>query len=293
MNKKINLWIDTDIGTDIDDALAITFAISREEFNIVGVSIVDSFMEKRVKILQALLKGIGREDIPIYKGREDPILKKNEIGLAEINYEIDFKEEYAGKIGNNAPLAILEAIRKLNGDLVLLTIGKMTNVAIAYLSEPKTFKKLKRFVAMAGCFNSPRIEYNVMRDPYSAEIILESEIKPLFVGLDVTLRCKMDKETREKVSKKVPILGVLINKFISNVEWAREKIILHDPLACAVVLREDLVRKEERRIAVDLEKNKGMMMNEEGEKNAEVCVDVKEEEFIKFFVESIEKLKIN
>lgn len=293
MNKtkeKINLWIDTDIGTDIDDALAIAFAVSREEFNIVGISVVDSFSERRLKTLQALLKGIRRDDIPVFKGWEDPILKKQDIELAKLNYEADSKEKYSGKVGDNAPLAILEAIRNLDGDLVLLTIGKMTNAAIAYLSEPKTFKKLKRFVAMAGCFNSPRVEYNVMRDPYSAEIILESGIKPLFVGLDVTLRCQLNKEELEKISKNIPVLSALINEFIKNVEWAKEKIVLHDPLACAVVLREDLVRKEERKVAVDLEKNKGMMVSEDGEKNSEVCVDVKEEEFVKFFIESIEKL---
>lgn len=296
MNKTkemVNLWIDTDIGSDIDDALAITFAASRKEFNVVGISVVDSFPERRLKTLQALLKGIGREDIPVYKGWGEPILKgRQDAGVVGLSYEANFEGNYRGKVGENAPLAILEAIRSLDGNLVLLTIGKMTNTAIAYLSDPKTFKKLKRFVAMAGCFGSSRIEYNVVRDPYSVEVILESDIKPLFVGLDVTMRCQMDKEGRERISRKIPILGTLINEFIENVEWARERIILHDPLACAVILREDLVKKEERKIVVDLEENKGMMISGEGEGNAEVCVDVKEREFIKFFVESLENFRL-
>lgn len=290
MDKKINLWIDTDIGTDIDDALAIAFALSRREFNVIGISVTDSFIDGRLKTLQALLQGMGRDDIPVYRGWEGPLLKgRKDAGQATFTYKAEPKGKFKGKVGDNAPQAILEAIKKLNGDLVLLSIGKMTNIAVAYLSDPATFRKLKHYVAMAGCFDAPTVEYNVVRDPYATEIMLESGMKPLFVGLDVTMRCELGKEDREKISESIPVLGDLINQFLKHAEWAREMIILHDPLACAVILRGDLVKTEGRHLVVDLNEGekKGLISSEEGEENGIVCVDVNAEEFVKFFTNSL------
>ncbi len=290
MDKKINLWIDTDIGTDIDDALAIAFALSRREFNIIGISVTDSLIDGRLKTLQALLQGMGRDDIPVYRGWEGPLLRgRKYAGQVGFTYKAEPKGKYKGKVGDNAPQAILEAIKKLNGDLVLLSLGKMTNIAVAYLSDPATFRKLKRYVAMAGCFNSPNVEYNVVRDPYAMEIMLESGMKPLFVGLDVTMRCGLGKEDREKISESIPVLGDLINQFLKNAGWAKEMIILHDPLACAVILRGDLVKTEDRHLVVDLNEGekKGLISSEEGEENGIVCVDVNVEEFVEFFTNSL------
>lgn len=291
--EKINLWIDTDIGGDIDDALAISFALSRPEFNVVGISVVDEQNERRLMTLQWLLKQFHRDDIPVYKGWGKPILwgggaRRGEAGLT---YPREFSGEYKGGVHRNAPQGILEAIRKYDGNIVLLTIGAMTNAAIAYLSDPETFKKLKKYVAMAGCFNKPYVEYNVMRDPYAAEVILESGVKPIFVGLDVTMRCQLDKEGQKKIKAKHPFLGELVEDFLQNAGWAEGTPILHDPLACAIIIDESLVKKEARRLVVELEGEytKGMMYGVEGEPNAEVCVGVDVEHFLSLFVESLSK----
>ncbi|MGB9798083.1 MAG: nucleoside hydrolase [bacterium] len=293
MAEKINLWIDTDIGSDIDDALAISFALSRQEFNIIGISVVDEPNEERIKILQWLLQKFQREDIPIYRGWGKPILWGGgpRRGDASITYPRQPQRAYKGEIRDNAPQGILEAIRKNDGNLVLLTIGAMTNAAVAYLSDPLTFKKLKKFVAMAGCFDKPVVEYNVMRDPYSAEVILESGIKPIFVGLDVTMRCALSRERQEKIKAKHPFLGELIEDFLKRAGWAGGTPILHDPLACAIVLDESLVKREERGLAVELEggHTRGMMIGVGGEANAEVCVDVDVERFLNLFVETLSK----
>lgn len=291
--EKINLWIDTDIGSDIDDALAISFALSRPEFNIVGISVVDDHNEERLMTVQWLLKQFGRDDIPVYRGWGKPILWGGgpRRGDASLTYPREFKGEYKGGVFDNAPRGILEAIRKYDGNLVLLTIGAMTNAAVAYLSDPQTFKKLKKYVAMAGCFDKPQVEYNVVRDPYSAEVILESGIKPIFVGLDVTMRCPLDREGQSRIKARYPFLGELVEDFLRKAGWAGGTPILHDPLACAVVLDESLVRKEPRRLAVELEGGytRGMMCGASGEPNAEVCVDVDVQRFLALFVDSLSK----
>ncbi len=293
LDGKINLWIDTDIGGDIDDALAISFALSRPEFNIVGISVVDDQNERRLMTLQWLLKQFGRDDIPLYRGWGKPILWGGGVrrGDASLTYPREFSGEYKGGVYDNAPKGILEAIERYDGDLVLLTVGAMTNAAIAYLSAPQTFKKLKKYVAMAGCFNEQKVEYNVVRDPYSAEVILESGIKPVLVGLDVTQRCALDREKQKKIKAKHPFLGELIDEFLRRAGWAEGTPILHDPLACAIIIDESLVKKEPRRLAVELEGGytRGMMCGAEGEPNAEVCVDVDVERFLTMFVESLSK----
>jgi inosine-uridine nucleoside N-ribohydrolase len=291
--EKINLWIDTDIGSDIDDALAISFAICRPEFNIVGISVVDDPNEKRVATLQWLLQKWGREDIPIYRGWGKPILWGGgpRRGDASLTYPREPEGEYKGEVRDNAPEGILSTIRKYDGNLVLLTIGAMSNAAVAYLSDPQTFKKLRKYVAMAGCFNKPQVEYNVIRDPYAGEVILESGIKPIFVGLDVTMRCPLSREGQAKIRAKHPFLGELVEDFLQKAGWAGGTPILHDPLACAVVLDESLVKKEARSLAVELEggHTKGMMVGVGGEPNAEVCVDVDVERFLNLFVETLSK----
>lgn len=289
----INLWIDTDIGGDIDDALAISFALSRPEFNIVGISVVDDNIDKRLMTVQWLLKQFGRDDIPVYKGWAKPILWGGgpRRGDASLTYPREYQGEYKGGVHDNAPQGILEAIKKYNGDLVLLTIGAMTNAAVAYLSDPNTFKKLKKYIAMAGCFDKPFVEYNVIRDPYAVEVILESGVKPIFVGLDVTTRCPLDKEGQKRIKGKYPFLGELVEDFLGKAPWAEGTPILHDPLACAIILDESLVKKEPRKLAVELEggHTRGMMCGANGEPNAEVCIDVDVERFISLFVESLSK----
>ncbi|MBC7326847.1 nucleoside hydrolase [bacterium] len=291
--ERINLWIDTDIGSDIDDALAISFAISRPEFNVVGISVVDEPNEKRLMILQWLLKQLGRDDIPLYRGWGKPILWGGGEGRgdASITYPREFEGEYKGGVHDNAPQGILQAIKKYDGNLVLLTIGAMTNAAIAYLSDPQTFKRLKKYVAMAGCFNKPFVEYNVSRDPYAAEVLLESGIKPIFVGLDVTMRCPLHREGQKKIKAKYPFLGELVDEFLQRAGWAGGTPILHDPLACAIILDESLVKKEERNLVVELEggHTRGMMCGGIGEPNAFVCVDVDADRFVSLFVESLSK----
>jgi len=290
---KINLWLDTDIGSDIDDALVVSLALSRPEFNIVGMSVVDEPNESRLMILQWLLKQFGRDDIPLYRGWGKPLLWGGGArrGDASLTYPREFSGEYKGGVHNNAPQGILEAIRKYDGDIVLLSVGAMTNVAAAYLSDPETFKKLKKYVAMAGCFDKPQVEYNVVRDPYAAEVILESGVKPLFVGLDVTMRCSLDREGQKRIKARYPFLGELVDEFLRKAGWAEGTPILHDPLACAVIIDESLVKKEARRLAVELEGGytRGMMCSLAGEPNAEVCLDVDVERFLSLFVESLSK----
>lgn len=146
----------------------------------------------------------------------------------------------------NAAVDLLrEKIKKHAGEVTLLTIGPLTNVATLLLVDPEIAKSIKRVVSMAGWFHfepddkAKGCEWNAACDPVASAVFFTRCTCPLtVVPLDVTLKCAMAREEFERRFS-APPKDVILRM---TKEWFKstDRVIFHDPLACAAAFRPDL-----------------------------------------------------
>ena len=281
MAKKV--IIDTDIGDDIDDALALALAALSPELEILAITTVYGRVDLRAKLAAKLLASLSRHDIPVAKG--SPKTLRNYIP-AHIPCQAEAlspKEEY--NIIEDG-LALIEELLDTEEDVTVITLGPLSNIGFLLKKRPDLAKKA-RFIVMGGCFLENRVEYNIRCDPEAASVLLESGANITMVGLDVTLKCVMSDTMVEKL-KENPRLAVLRSYLEAWSKRVKHNPILHDPLTVAVSFKEDLVKVTPARIAVELnEPNRGLTKVIEGKPNARICVEVAAEKFLQLYAERV------
>ncbi len=171
--------IDTDpaIGiklADVDDGLAILLALNSDELEVDGITTVfgNRNVDNCYRIGKEVLSVAGRTDIPIFKGA--------------------YNETWLG-IRNPAVQFLIDQIMEHPGEITLVTLAPLTNVATAFLLEPRLADKLKGLVMMGGYFFPSnfkipfiKTEFNFSRDASATKIVLDQDVDTTITGLDVT-----------------------------------------------------------------------------------------------------------
>ncbi len=192
--------IDTDPG--VDDAMAIAFAVAHPEIDLVGITTVfgNVSVAQATENALALLPRFGAGDVPVAKGAAVPLVQaplphpdfvhgKN--GLGNVEFSASGQDQVP--LSETAAQFIVDQANRYMGELVLVAIGPLTNVALALRLDPELPGKLKQLVIMGGAVDepgnvSPVAEANFLSDPHSADIVLGAGGKIIVVGLDVTHR---------------------------------------------------------------------------------------------------------
>ncbi|MCS7180655.1 MAG: nucleoside hydrolase [bacterium] len=209
MKEKVIL--DTDIGSDIDDAICLVYLLSNPNCELLGVTTVTGEVEKRSMMASYLIEK-SEKNIPVFPGCENPIIgeQKQKICpqfeyLEKISYRKNFKKvEWLN--------FLRETIRENSGEINLITIGPLTNIGLLFKFDPEIPYLLKGLYIMGGMFfENKKVEWNIMCDPYAANIVFSSNIKNVYVcGLDVTTKVVMEKKKIfEKFSDKKLLKEVL------------------------------------------------------------------------------------
>jgi purine nucleosidase len=223
--SRVPILVDCDTG--IDDSLALLYAVASPECDLVAVTCTAGNVDARqvAENTRAVLELAGRPDVEVSIGRETPLARPlvttpethgpRGIGYAELP---PARMPLSPRFG---PDLIVEEARRRPGELTLVTLAPLTNVALAVLREPNLPRLLRRVVIMGGSYRSPgntapTTEWNVNVDPESAKIVFEAfgagasaggeslgaaagpsvasapgSIRPIALGLDVTERAKM------------------------------------------------------------------------------------------------------
>jgi purine nucleosidase len=209
---RIPLIIDCDTG--IDDALALLYACASSEAEIVAVTCCSGNVEAHqvAQNTRAVLELAGRPDIEVALGRTTPLLRPLEItpethgprgiGYAELpSARRAISERHAADL-------IIEEARRRPGEITLVTLGPLTNLAVAVGRESELPRLLRRLVVMGGAFRvpgntTPTTEWNIHCDPEAAKIVFEvfapsppdssgpEHLRPLVLGLDVTEQARI------------------------------------------------------------------------------------------------------
>ena len=194
--------IDTDPG--VDDALALLLAMRSPELRIEGITAVAGNVPLALTLPNALrmVEIAGRDDIPVAAGAKGPLLRRlvtatyahGENGLGGAI----FPEPKRKPVDDPAAEFIRKTVRKYPGEVTLLTIGPLTNIAAALNADPELAPMMRALVMMGGSLSggniTPAAEFNVYVDPEAARIVFRSGIPVTMVGLDVTRKTSLTDE---------------------------------------------------------------------------------------------------
>ena len=198
------LLLDTDIGTDIDDAYALILAAASPEFDLRAVSVVNNDVSLRARIARRILDLLGRQDVPVSVGAGAGLTPGETRGwMGHEGQGIDLSSTpapdaappaYAGYAQENAARMIArcaEECAKAGTPLTVCAIGAMTNLALALREYPEQAKQIGQVIAMAADFRGygpahARMEHNIACDPVAADVVLHSGLPITLIGLNVT-----------------------------------------------------------------------------------------------------------
>lgn len=189
--------IDTDPGQDIDDLLAIHFALLRPELDIRAITTVTWPSDKRARLVKRLLRYLGRTAIPVAAGEPYPIrpLSEDELrrqhDLACVMNHMAFAEPEDPRDapdGESAVELIIRTVEAHPGEVMLACIAPLTNIATALRKRPGIAGKIKSIALMGGETHLNRVEHNAAFDYTATDEVLRSGI-PIAMGTwDVTRR---------------------------------------------------------------------------------------------------------
>jgi len=290
--NSVKLVLDTDIGGDIDDALALAFALNSPEIELLAVTVVSSEVKLRSRLAAKILKTWGRSDISVAAGRADTF--DSRIVFANpVNQQAVLTADDPVPPGNAIDLMI-EAIQSHPGAVTLVSIGQLTNVATAFEQAPELTEQVQRLVMMAGAVEHERkIEHNVRCDPAAAAYVFDLPVEKILIPLDVTTRCKYREQYHSELSGTGTERAALIWRMIQAWQQAGGRVepTLHDPLAVSVSFMPDLVTLEPKRLKVATVDAAGYVTGQcievDGEPNVQVATEVDAEKFENLFAERL------
>lgn len=254
---KERIIIDTDVGDDIDDALALALAINSPELELLGVTTVYKNTLARARLASWIL---AQNDvrIPVVPGKRMPISKQRimQVNLDEIPCQYAEAMDCTAIMQDTDAVSFLKAVlQQEEKPVTVVTLGALTNIAVLLQRYPEIQGKIKRIVMMGGAYFSHIKEYNISCDPEAARIVFQSSVEILAVGLDVTLQCRLTEVQVQSLlnchSKTACMVGKLINSYRQHHSGA--EVFLHDAAAVAAVFRSDLVSFKPQRIEVETE----------------------------------------
>lgn len=267
--KKIIL--DCDPG--MDDSMAIVMAAKAPELKLMAVTTVNGNYPADITCINArkVLEMLGREDIPVAKGMERPMVRNapkdpfthGKDGQAE-NFLPDPKMPLDSR---HAVDLLIDLIKENPGEITVIATGPMSNIAMAITKAPEIKRMIKEIIAISGAFglneyaflnatgDTPQSEWNVYVDPEASKIVYESGIPMTALGLDVATHFDVDfteeeiKSLEDSEKKEAGFLRQAI-RFNGNRGFDAYCTVI-DCMAVAYAIDSSLVQTMKTRVGVE------------------------------------------
>jgi purine nucleosidase len=283
--KVIPVLVDTDIGSDIDDAFALGLALSSPELEIRGITTVHGDAYTRALIACRLLHALGRDEIPVASGRPPQ-------EVPDLSGEFQYGLRPAFRKRPERELAVEFLYRQFKarpGELILLAIGPLTNVAELLRVHPDCKPWIKGIVLMGGALrvgynNQPPVEaeWNIRSDISAAQAVFAAGLSLVVVPLDATTNLKLELPQRQRIFAAGTALTNQLHALYQLGDTPTPT--LFDPVAAAVCFEDGFCRLEPLRLEVDAQ---GITRMIKGQPNARVATAIQREEFLHWFVERL------
>jgi purine nucleosidase len=289
------ILLDTDIGTDVDDAVALAYLLCHPDCELLGITTVTGEAEKRAALSSVLCKAAGK-DIPIYPGADHPMqgpqrqpIAQQAAALLRWPHETNFPKDQAVDF-------LANTIRAHPGEVTLLTIGPLTNAGMLFSSHPDVPELLAGLVMMGGNFDEAgpeagRIEWNVAGDPFASEIVYKTPVRlHRSLGLNVTQKVMMSAdEVRRQFT--APLLRPVLDMAEIWFAGFYPFITYHDPLAAVTIFEPDLCSYQQGTVTLDRTDKPGRTIWQPGEADSphQVTVTVDVDRYFQHFLNVVDR----
>jgi purine nucleosidase len=312
MADSKRILLDTDPG--IDDALAILLALASPEVQLEAITVAPGNCSTAQGVINALsvLALAGAAHIPVAAGVEVPLIQPlltapethGNTGLGYARLPPSSRQPVA----HHAVDLLIERILAAPGELTLVAVAPLTNLALALRREPRIVQAVREVVIMGGALRhqgntTPLAEFNTYVDPHAAHIVFHSGMPITLVPLDVTYQCVFTQADADRLLA----LNSPITRFIADatrfyMEFHDEYqdiqgCVINDPLALALTFAPDLVTTKPLYVTVDIlsELSLGKTLADfynawHKPPNMQVALQVEARRFIDLFVERMSAL---
>lgn len=290
--ERLKVILDSDLGSDIDDAFALALLLASPELEIVGITLGHGQTDKRARLACRLLHETGREDIPVAVGRPTPLV----VGHPEITEPDPSQFSWAEGFSTVEPIDtpavdfIAGQLRRSPKQITLISVGPVSNLADLLQKDPEVLQLAKGVYSMFGSFYLgyggspvPSAEWNVRADIPSARILSSSTAPITYAGLDVTAFVELKAEQRQALwSYRSPLTDALHALYRL---WGRENPILFDPVPIGMVLWPELFRTRAAHVHTTAE---GFtVIDESRSPNSRLAMSIQTDEFLDRLVDRL------
>ncbi|KAG2255004.1 hypothetical protein Bca4012_091836 [Brassica carinata] len=246
MGDRKKIIIDTDPG--IDDAMAIFVALKSPEVDVIGLTTIYGNVYTTLATRNALhlLEVAGRTDIPVAEGTHKTILNGTKLRVADFVHGEDglgnqnFPPPEGKPIEKSAPEFLVEQAKLHPGEITVVALGPLTNIALAVQLDPEFSKNVGQIVLLGGSFAvngnvNPASEANIFGDPEAADIVFTCGADIIAVGINVTHQVVMTADDRDKLASSNGKLGQYLCKILDLYysyhldAYEIKGVYLHDP----------------------------------------------------------------
>ena len=279
-SAKTPILLDTDIGTDIDDAFALALIVRSPELELLGVTTVSGDTEARARLAAKLLWASGFRRVPVVAGEPGKPLPIDQTRWAK-----DFRSPQL-RSGNAVDFLDAKLLRQA-GKTTIVAIGPLTNIAALLQKDPAIAKKIGQIVLMGGSIyhgygesTTPVAEYNIASDPAAAKTVFSSGVHIMMAPLDVTAMLQLHAAERHRVFiTRTPMGDALATLYRL---WNQPTPILFDPMAVAMLIDPSLCKTRPLSVQVDA---KGFTRVADSQPpNATVALETDPAKFFEFYL---------
>jgi purine nucleosidase len=267
---------DTDIGSDVDDAVALALLLAATEtIDLVGITTVAADTDKRARIAARLLALAGRSDVPIAIGEREALLRKGRFAIWG-HEGLGLEAGPLAPISDEPAAALIVRLAREIPDLEILAVGPMTNVARALALDPALAEHLGGITIMGGHIRRaaigskvfpPGIDYNLCSDPEASVAVLGAGLRTTLVPADVTLQTWLRPADVDALAASGPVARAVAaqiriwdpvqRKLFTGLggEMAEDNVsFLHDPLTALALIDPSALHFEALRIVTTIER---------------------------------------
>lgn len=262
----MKLIVDTDAG--IDDAVALLMLLAQPDIHLLAITTVvgNVSLVQATQNVKTILDITNAPATPIYRGCARPLLRYTALDAMDIHGDDGLggagRSDSARSVeAEPASLALLRLARQYTGRLTLLTLGPLTNIALAIRLDPAFLTRFDRIVMMAGAVDvrgntSAAAEFNIAVDPEAAHIVFDAchrtGVTVQLISWEATLAHPLTPEAwaniiagNSPVARMAQTMTVFLNE--RRVAYNEPYILWPDPLAAAVVCRPEIILSQEAR----------------------------------------------
>ncbi|KAL5231005.1 hypothetical protein ABZP36_029781 [Zizania latifolia] len=256
--EKKKVIIDTDPG--IDDAMAIFVALRSPELELLGLTTIFGNVYTTLATRNALhlLEAVGRSDIPVAEGSHVTIKKATKLRIASFVHGSDglgnqnFPPPTGKPVEQSAATFLVEQANLYPGQVTVVALGPLTNLALAIELDPSFPEKIGQIVILGGAYSvngnvNPAAEANIFGDPEAADIVFTSGADVLAVGINITHQVVLSDADMKKLEQSdskyarylCKILGLYFN--YHKDAYFTKGVYLHDPATLVAAVNPSLM----------------------------------------------------